>query len=688
MNTQPVIYPGAPSSDTQDRYHSTIVEDPYRPLEQPDSLETADWIRKQNELTFHYLDEICERDDIRERLTNLYNQERYSNIFFRGARYFYFKNTGIQNQSVLYTLSSLDGEPELVLDPNLFSADGTTALSGISVSNDGRYLAYGLSRSGSDWQEWKVREIDSGTDLDDLLLYIKFSGVSWTGNDSGFFYSRYDEPQEGAKKEDQNYFQKLYYHKLGDLQSNDLLVYSDEEHKERGFSGIVTDDGRYLIISISNGTDTKNRISVKNLSIPDSEVVSIISEFNASYSFIDNDGNNFFFLTDMDAPKGRIIELSLEKPAEIEWNEVISESENAIQSVNLVYNQFIVSYLQDAHSLVSVYDSSGEFYYNLEFPSLCTASGFEGKKEESETFYSIARFTMPTTHYKLNLVTGKSTLIRQTLVDFSPEDYETHQIFYTSADGSRIPMFLIYRKETVLDGRAPTILYGYGGFKISILPYFSQFAMAWMQMGGIYAVANIRGGGEYGEEWHREGTKLKKQNVFDDFLSAAQWLISNQYTSRLKLAIQGGSNGGLLVGACMTQRPELFAAALPSVGVMDMLRFNKFTIGWAWESDYGSPEDPIEFEALHAYSPLHNIKKGVEYPASFITTGDHDDRVVPAHSFKFAAALQAAQSGSNPILIRIETQAGHGAGKPLTKLINEQTDILAFLTRIMNISAS
>jgi prolyl oligopeptidase len=683
--------PSYPDPTVVDIYHGQAVPDPYRWLEDLDSEQTRAWIEAQNHLTFNYLQQIPARQRIRERLTQLWNYEKYSQPFKEGGRYFYFKNDGLQNQSVLYTQESLEGQARVLLDPNTFSEDGTVALAGIAISrardsgaeHAGRYLAYGLSRSGSDWQEWKVRDIETGEDLPDHLRWVKFSGASWTLDGQGFFYSRYDEPAPGSEYESANYFQKLYYHRLGTSQSEDVLVYHRPDQKEWGFAGGVTEDGNYLIISVWRGTDPKNLIFYKDLRDPQSPVVELIREFEAEYSFVGNDGSRFWLLTDCQAPRRRLVAIDLEQPDQVQ--EVIPEAEETLQGVSLINNQFVAFYLKDAHTQIKTFALDGSYLGEIPLPGLGSASGFGGKRYDTETFYTFTSFTTPPTIYRYDFTSGTSTLFRQPQVDFDPQAYEVQQVFYTSKDGTRIPMFLVHRRGLARTGDHPTLLYGYGGFGISLTPSFSVGLVAWLEMGGVYAQPSLRGGGEYGEEWHQAGTKLNKQKVFDDFIAAAEWLIAHGYTNPAKLAISGGSNGGLLVGACLVQRPELFAAALPAVGVFDMLRFHKFTIGWAWISEYGSPENPEEFKALYAYSPLHNLKPGTAYPATLITTADHDDRVVPAHSFKFAAALQAAQGGSQPILIRIDTKAGHGAGKPTSKLIEEAADRWAFLVQVLGI---
>lgn len=674
-----LTYPDSPKGNQVDVYHGIEVPDPYRWLENPQTEEVRHWIAAQNEVTFGYLQGLAFRDRLIQRLTQLWNYERYSIPFKQGNRYFYFKNDGLQNQSVLYTLPTLDAEPTVLLDPNTLSEDGTIALSGMSISEDGKYLAYGLSTGGSDWVEWYVRDIDTQGDLADHLRWVKFSGTSWTHDNQGFFYSRYDEPDEKTKLESVNYYQKLFYHRIGTPQSEDSLIYQRPDQKEWGFGGGVTEDGRYLMISVWRGTDPRNLIFYKDLQTPDSPVVELISEFEAEFSFVDNEGTTFWFRTDLEAPKGRLMAIDITRPERSYWREIIPETDETLQGVGVLNHQFVVDYLKDAYTTIRIFDLAGQFVRDVELPGIGSAGGFDGKRGDTETFYSFTSFTTPNTIYHYDMVTGESTLFRQPQVDVNPEDYVTTQVFYPSKDGTQIPMFITHKRGLALEGNLPTLLYGYGGFSISLTPTFSVGNLVWLEMGGVYAVPNLRGGGEYGEEWHLAGTKLNKQNVFDDFIAAAEWLIEHRYTSPDHLAIMGGSNGGLLVGACMTQRPDLFAAALPAVGVMDMLRFNQFTIGWAWESDYGSPQHPEEFATLYAYSPLHNLKPGTDYPATLITTADHDDRVVPAHSFKFAAALQAAHQGPDPVLIRIETQAGHGAGKPTAKLIEEAADKWAFL---------
>lgn len=683
-----LTYPHTPRSSHTDSYHGTSVPDPYRWLEDTESPETRRWIEAQNALTRQVLDESPRRDALKKRLTELWNFERYGVPYREGGRTFFFKNDGLQNQSVLYTMHRLDEPPKVLIDPNTFSSDGTVALGGTSVSPDGRLIAYSTSTSGSDWREWKVRDIDSAKDLADHLKWAKFSGASWTKDGKGFFYSRYDEPKGNDLKE-ANYYQKLYFHRIGTPQSADALVYERPDQKEWGFYGAVSEDGRYLILTISQGTDPNNRLYYKDLSDPRSPVVPLLDKADASYGFIGNDGPIFWLLTTHQAPRGRVIAIDTRRPEA--WKELIAQSENNLEDVSLVGDHFVATTLKDARSVVKVYGTDGRFVREVDLPGIGSAWGFGGKRRDAETFYAFTSFTSPTTIYRYDLATGTSTLFRKPQVDVDPSRFETKQVFYTSKDGTRVPMFITHKKGLVLDGKNPTYLYGYGGFNVSLTPSFSVSNLIWMEQGGVYAMPNLRGGGEYGQDWHQAGTKLKKQNVFDDFIAAAEWLIAKGYASSETLAIGGGSNGGLLVGACMTQRPDLFKAAIPEVGVLDMLRYQHFTIGWAWASDYGTSSDPEEFKALLAYSPVHNLKPGKRYPATLVMTADHDDRVFPAHSFKFAAALQHAQTHragtqsaetpAPPVLIRIETRAGHGAGKPTAKLIEEASDRWSFLLR-------
>ncbi len=679
--TTPMKYPVTRAISQVDNYNGVAVADPYRWLEDDNSPETLAWVQAQNKVTFDFLDRIPQRDAIRNTLTHLWNYERYGVPFKRGGRYFLAKNDGLQNQSVLYTMPALDAPPVVLLDPNKLSTDGTVALSGMAVSHDGNLLAYGLSTSGSDWEEWHVRDVGTGQDLSDVVKWVKFSAASWTRDGKGFFYSRFDAPSAATQLSSVNKFQKLYYHLLGTPQAQDQLIYQRADHDDWGFDASVTEDGHYLIVNVSQGTDPRNRVFYLDLTQPGSPVIELLNDFDAAYSFIDNDGPVFWFQTNLDAPRSRIIAVDITHPQRANWRELVPQSADTLEDVATLNNSFVCSYLKDAHSQVRLFSLDGKPLGELPLPGLGTAGGFTGHRDDTDTFYSYTSFTFPGTIYHYDLATGTNTVFRQPKVDFHSADFVTEQVFYPSKDGTRIPMFITHKKGLKLDGNNPTLLYGYGGFDINLTPFYSTANAVWLEMGGIYAMPNLRGGGEYGEDWHQAGMKFHKQNVFDDFIAAAEWLIAHHYTSTKKLAIHGASNGGLLIGACLTQRPDLFGATLPDVGVMDMLRFNQFTIGWAWMSDYGSPQVPGEFKALYAYSPLHNIHPGTKYPPTLITTADHDDRVVPAHSFKFAATLQAAQAGPAPILIRIDTKAGHGGGKPTAKLIAEDADQWAFLVK-------
>lgn len=678
-DTDHFTYPQAPMGNQVDDYFGTKIADPFRDLENPDSAKARKWIEAENKLTFEYVGRIPERKRINEKLKTLWNYERYSVPFRDGDRYFFSKNTGLQNQSVLFTSSSLPGEPKLLLDPNVLSKDGTVAVNGLEVTDDSRLLAYGLAVAGSDWQQWKVRDIETGKDLPDDIKWVKFSSASWMKDGSGFFYSRYDAPSSAEQLKQTNYFHKLYFHKLGTPQSKDELIYERKDHKDWNFNGKVTEDGRFLIITVSEGTNSKKRVFYKNLETPDAKIIELLNKQDAAYVFVGCEGSNFWFLTDLEAPRGRIVTIDIGNPDTI--TTLVPEARETLQSVDLVGDRFIGTYLKDAHSIVRLFELSGTPAGEIPLPGFGTAGGFTGKRKDGETFYSYVSFTEPPTIYRYDMKTGQNTVLFRPKVAFNSDEFVTEQAFYQSKDKITVPIFVTYRKGLEKNGNNPTLLYGYGGFNIAITPTFSASTAAWLEMGGIYAVAVLRGGGEYGEEWHLAGTKLRKQNVFDDFIAAGEWLIANKYTSTPKLAVHGRSNGGLLIGAVLNQRPDLWGAALPAVGVMDMLRFQKFTIGWAWTSDYGSSENAEEFAALSKYSPLHNVKPGTKYPPTMVTTADHDDRVFPGHSFKYAAAMQTAQRGPSPVLIRIETQAGHGAGKPTAKIIDEVTDQWAFLVK-------
>jgi prolyl oligopeptidase len=681
-------YPAAPTSNQVDDYSGVKVADPYRPLEDPDSPESRAWIEAEAKITFDFLKTIPERDGIKKRLTEVWDYERFGVPFKEKDRYFFSKNTGLQNQNVIYTTANFSETPRELLDPNLLAKDGTVALDGLDVTDDAKLMAYGLATAGSDWQQWKVRDVATGKDRQDVLDWVKFSTASWKKDGSGFFYSRYDKPDEKNKLRSQVFGHKLFFHQLGTPQSQDKLIYERPDQKEWLFNAEVTDDGRYLIISVQRGTDPKNRIFYKNLVDPNSKVVELLDKADAEYSFIDNEGPVFVFRTNLNAPLGRIVSINTCKLLPPKIDELVSESKDKLESVSSVGDHFVAVYVKDAHSAVKLFKLDGSRDGEIALPGLGTAGGFTGKRKDRETFYSFTSFTTPTEIFRYDFDKRASEVLFKPKVKFNPDDYVTEQVFYKSADGTRVPMFISYKKGMKRDGQNPTYLFGYGGFDISMTPTFAPVNLVWMEMGGIFALANLRGGGEYGEKWHEAGMLHVKQNVFDDFIAAAQYLIDNHYTSTPKLAIGGSSNGGLLVGACLTQRPDLYGAALPNVGVMDMLRFQKFTIGWAWTSDYGSADKPDDFSFLYAYSPLHHIAKDCCYPATMITTADHDDRVVPAHSFKFAATLQAAENCDKPTLIRIETKAGHGADKPTTKIIEETADRWAFLVKELGVKVA
>ncbi|MEM7453598.1 MAG: prolyl oligopeptidase family serine peptidase [Planctomycetota bacterium] len=681
-------YPEARTVDQVDEYFGELVADPYRWLE--DDVRVSDevktWVDAQNDMTFDYLESLESRDAIRSRLTELWNYARYGVPFkTSGGRYFFQMNTGLQNQPVLYMMSNLDAEPEVLIDPNEWSEDGTTALSGMAFSADGKYLAYGVQKAGSDWRTWRVMEIDTRTVLEDEINWIKFGGGDWSADSRGFFYNRYDEPDSEDQFQALNKNQKVFYHRIGTTQAEDILIHADPDHPDWGFSPTVTDDGKYLVLTVWVGTDDRYRILYKRLgddgqAVTDHRMVELIDNFDNEFTFIGNDGPVFYFKSDVEAAKKCILAIDVGNPARENWKTIIPESTDAMESASMVGDYFICDYLEDARTVVKIFDLDGNFVRNVEFPGIGSASGFSGKRSHTETFYTFSSFNRPPAIYHYDLVNGEATQFRQAEVDFDPEDYVVEQVFYESKDGTRVPMFIAYKKGIELNGNNPTLLYGYGGFNISLPPGFSVARLQWMEMGGVFAVANLRGGGEYGKDWHKAGTKTQKQNVFDDFIAAAEWLIENKFTSPQHLGIQGRSNGGLLVGACMTQRPELYGACLPGVGVMDMLRFQEFTAGKFWVDDYGSSTASAEeFQALRAYSPYHNIDDGVSYPPTLVVTADHDDRVVPGHSFKFMARLQAAQAGNHPALIRIEVDAGHGAGIPTDKKIAEVADEWTFL---------
>ncbi len=680
----PLEYPPTQTADQIDDFHGTVVSDPYRWLEQPASTPVVRaWIDAQNALTEGYLADSPERDEIRARLTELWNFPKQGTPFAKGGRYFGFRNTGLQNQDVLFVMDTPFDTGRVLLDPNTLSEDGTVSLRMLSVSPDGRHLAYATSESGSDWQTWFVRDTKTGEDLADVLPWSKFSGATWLPDGSGFLYKRYPEPEAGEAFVTKNEAPELFLHTLGAPVGEDRLEYSRPDKPEWNFYPIVSDDDRYLVLHISLGTMNKNLLFVRDL-VSTGNFTELIGEFRSEYTFIGNDGSTFYLKTDDGADRGRVIAIDLEQPQRANWTELVPESGDTLEQAVMLRDELVCLYLQDASHRLRRYRTTGEHLGDITLPGLGSVETLNTEREGTELFYAFTSFLEPTRSFRFDLETGESRQLSAPALDFDTTAYATRQVFATSRDGTRVPLFLVYRRGLELDGQNPTLLYGYGGFNIALTPSFSVSRLVWLERGGVLAVANLRGGGEYGTAWHEAGTKARKQNVFDDFIACAEHLISEGVTTSPKLAIQGGSNGGLLVGACMTQRPELFGACLPAVGVLDMLRFHKFTIGWAWTSDYGSADDEGEFGALHAYSPLHNLRETC-YPPTLITTGDFDDRVVPAHSFKFAAALQAAQTCDAPALIRVQTKAGHGQGKPTKILIEEQTEIWSFLSKALSL---
>ena len=669
----PLVYPETKKTETIDTYFGTEINDPYRWLEDDKSSETASWVKEENKVTFDYLSKIPFRNKIKERMEKLWNYEKISAPFKEGDYTYFYKNNGLQNQSVLYRTNK-SGKEELFLDPNTFSKDATTSLDAVSFSKDGTLVAYSISKAGSDWRTVIFINAKTKKEIDAALVDVKFSGLSWKGNE-GIFYSSYEKPKgsELSAKTDQH---KLYFHKLGTAQKTDAIIFGDQE-KRRYVGGSVSEDDRYLFISAANST-SGNELYLKDLSVPNSEIVPIVTTFDFDVDVIDNLGSKLYIVTNINAPNKRIVCVDASNPSQENWVDFISETENVL-SPSTGAGFIFATYMKDAISLVKQFDYKGTLIREVTLPGIGTASGFGGKTKDAELYFSFTNYTTPATIYSFDPKEGKSTVYKKPIVDFKSENYVSSQVFFASKDGTKIPMIITHKKGLQLDGNNPTILYGYGGFNISLTPSFSIANAVWLEMGGIYAVANMRGGGEYGKKWHDAGTKFKKQNVFDDFIAAAEYLISEKYTSSDFLAIKGGSNGGLLVGAVMTQRPKLMKVALPAVGVLDMLRYHTFTAGAGWAYDYGTAEDSKEmFDYINSYSPVQNVKAGINYPATLVTTGDHDDRVVPAHSFKFAAQLQAKQAGANPVLIRIETNAGHGAGKPVSKTIEEASDIQAF----------
>ena len=678
---QRLDYPVAKKADVVDDYHGTKVADPYRWLEDADAEDTRAWVEAENKITFDFIRSSPAYEKTKQRLTRLWNYEKYSAPFKKGSRYFFSKNDGLQNQSVFYMQHSLDAEPVVVIDPNLFSKDGTVALSGLALSEDGSLLAYGISRSGSDRQEYHIRRVDDGKKFDEVIRWCKFAGIAWKHDNSGFFYNRFPEPGTVAK-EDENKFNRVYWHKLGTPQAQDKPVYKDDNNKELGFWPFITEDGKYLLLHVYTGTDPRNMIYYRKVNSK-RPFTKLIDKLEAEYSFIYNDGPVFYFKTNLDAPKGRIIAVDIRKPAHKQWQEIIPENDDVLDFVSVIDHKLVTAYMHDVHHLLKVFDFKGKSLGEIKLPAIGTVGSLSGKSDESEMFITFTSFLYPTTIFRYDFKDGKMQVFRQPEIDFNPDDYVTKQVFCRSKDGTRIPIFITCKKDLKMNGSNPTLLYGYGGFNISIKPRFSVSRLFWMENGGVYAVANLRGGSEYGEEWHKAGMLANKQNVFDDFISAAEWLIENNYTNNKKLAINGGSNGGLLTAACMLQRPDLFGAVVSQVPVIDMLRYHKFTVGHFWIPEYGNAEANAEdFKFLYAYSPLHNVKENVEYPPTLVTTADTDDRVAPLHAKKFVATLQEKYKGSNPILLRVETKAGHGAGKPTSKRIEEAADIYTFLFKV------
>ena len=675
QNDKKFNYPDTKKVDQVDEYFGTKVKDPYRWLENDTSKQTEAWVKKQNKVTFNYLEDIPFRDNISKRLTEIWDYPKQSAPFKEESNYFVYRNSGLQDQSVIYKMNDLEDDGDVFLNPNKMSETGTVSLTNFEVSDDGKYAAYGISRGGSDWREFFIRDVKTKKDLDDHIKWAKFSSISWYKD--GFFYSRYPKPEKGEKLSGVNKNNKVYYHKTGTPQEEDKLIYEEPENPQRGFSVQITDDDKYMIIYVTESS-SGNGLYYKKTGAPDSEMEKFITNFDNEYSVVGHFNGKLYIKTDYKAPKYRLIAVDPDNPAEENWEELIPEKENVLQSVYVVGPKMIVRYMKDAHTIVKIYDMKGNHEKDLDLP-LGTVSGFSGEIDDKITFFTVTSFTTPSTIYKYNVPKDKISLYRKSAIDFDSEDYVTKQVFYESKDGTEIPMFIVHKKGLELDGDNPTLLYGYGGFNVSLTPRFRITMVPWLENGGVYAQANLRGGGEYGEKWHQAGTKMDKKNVFEDFIAAGEYLIENDYTSSDRLAIQGGSNGGLLVGAVTNMRPALFEVALPAVGVMDMLRYHKFTIGRYWASDYGTSEQSEKmFEYLYSYSPLHNIEEGKNYPAVLVTTADHDDRVVPAHSFKYIATLQEKYDGPNPTLIRIETKAGHGAGTPTSKAIEQATDMLSF----------
>jgi prolyl oligopeptidase len=689
--SQPLEYPKARKGDVVDDYSGTKVPDPYRWLEDTDSPETAAWVKAENTLTSAYIEKLPDLAWFRERLTKLLNYPRYTVPTWKGDRYLYRRNDGLQNQSVIYTLKELVDEPRVLLDPNQLSSDGTVAVTSAVLSDDGRFLAYGVAASGSDWNDIRVRDIHTGEDLPDVVQWIKFSDPSWTKDSKGFFYSRFPEPQpSGNRTFAKLAYQKLCYHLVGDPVERDRVIYERPDNPDLGFAGEVSHDGRFLLMLVNKGTEERELLYFKDLGDPmapriDAPFQPLVDQFEAEFKVVGSIGDRLYVVTDLNAARYKIVEIDLTNPGRDHWKEIVPESKDLLQDAALVGGKLVVKYLVDAKNQLFVFDLDGNREREIGLPEPGTVGTLSGNPDRPELFYSFTSFLYPMTIYRDDVQTGQNSVFQKPNVDFDPDRYETKQIFFASKDGTKVPMFVVGKKGLKMDGNNPVYLTGYGGFNISMTPLFAASYASWLERGGVFALPNLRGGGEYGRQWHESGIKQHKQNVFDDFISAAQALIDAKYTNAKRIAIAGGSNGGLLVAAALTQRPDLFGAVVAEVGVLDMLRFQKFTIGWAWESDYGSSDTPEGFQYLIKYSPLHNIKEGTCYPPTLVTTGDHDDRVVPGHSFKFAATLQAAQGCANPILIRIETKAGHGSGKPVSKIIEEQSAVLAFMWNVVGV---
>jgi len=686
VSLRALSYPRTRTDSVVDDYHGTKVADPYRWLENAESRETRRWVLEQNRLTFRLLRAIPARDKIKTRLTELLNYPRYSVPHKESSRYFFTKNDGLQNQSVLYMQTRLDGEPKIILDPNSLSKDGTVALTNQVPSKDGTLLAYGLSSRGSDRQEIRIRRVDGGQDHDEVIKWCKFAGIAWKADNQGFFYDRFPEPGTVPKEDESNY-SRVYWHRLGTSQSDDRLIYERPDDKELGLHPIVTEDGKYLVLYVYRGTEPKNRIYYREAE-SDSPFVRLLDKADARYDFIGNVGPVFYFQTDLDAPRGRVIAIDTRRPDRESWREILPQQNDVISFVTMVNHQLVVAWMHDVYHQLKIYNLDGTFVREIELPALGSISGLSGKPQDTEMFFAYTSFLFPTNIYRYDFQAERLSLFRRAEIAFDPSPYETRQVFYHSKDGARIPMFITHKKGLKLNGDNPTLLYGYGGFNAEITPHFSVPVVVWLEHGGVYAVANIRGGGEYGEAWHQAAVRERRQSAFDDFLAAAQWLVENKYTRPSRLAIQGQSNGGLLVAACMVQRPDFFGAVLCQVPVTDMLRYHKFTVGRYWVPEFGNAEASADqFKTLHAYSPLHNVRAGVNYPPILVTTADTDDRVVPSHGRKFVAALQRA-GGKNPVLLRTDIRAGHGFGKPMSKIIEEQSDIYGFLFETLGVADS